>query len=251
MKFRNQWMKYGFRDQAGSDGGDGGSGATYTEQQLQEKLNAEVSGLKAKNNELIAAEKAAKQRATDAENKLNAIDWDLYNSASKQIQDEQRQQIIKAEGFEGLEKRQQQVFESQKQQIVEKYETEKGQLLDENKQLKALFISSAIKEQARQAGVVDSAVYDAMLHAERVFELKDGLVQARELIGKDNQPLTAGEWFEQMRSKAPHWFPASTGGGTTNTRSAGGKSFSEMTEQERIALLRSDPARFNQLNQTQ
>lgn len=251
MKFRNQWMKYGFRDQAGSDGGDGGGGTTYTEDQFQEKLNSEVSGLKTKNSDLIAAEKAAKQRATDAETKLNAIDWDLYNSAKQQMQDDQRKQIINAEGFEGLEKRQQQVFESQKQQIVEKYEAEKGQLADENKQLKALFISSAIKEQARQAGVVDSAVYDAMLHAERLFELKDGLVQARELIGKDNQPLTAGEWFEQMRSKAPHWFPASTGGGTTNARSAGNKSFNEMTEQERIALLRSDPARFNQLNQTQ
>ena len=251
MKFRNQWMKYGFQDQAGNDGSNGGGGMTYTEEQLQEKLNTEVSGLKTKNSDLIAAEKAAKQRAADAEKKLSEIDWDLYNSAKQQMQDDQRQQIIKAEGFEGLEKRQQQVFESQKQQIVEKYEAEKGQLVDENKQLKALFVNAEIKEQARKAGVVDSAVFDALLHAERLFELKDGLIQARELIGKDNQPLTAGEWFEQMRSKAPHWFPASTGGGATNARSVGNKSFNEMTEQERVSLLRSDPARFNQLNQTQ
>lgn len=247
MKLRNQWMKYGFRDQASSDGGDGGSGATYTEAQFQEKLNSEVSGLKTKNSDLIAAEKAAKQRATDAENKLSAIDWDLYNSAKQQMQDEQREKIIKSEGFEGLEKRQQQVFESQKQQIVDKYEAEKSQLLDENKQLKALFVNAEIKEQARKAGVVDSAVLDALLHAERVFELKDGLIQARELIGKDNQPLTAGEWFEQMRQKAPHWFPASTGGGTTNNRYGGGKSFSEMSEQERVALHHSNPTLFKQL----
>lgn len=74
-------------------------------------------------------------------------------------------------------------------------------------------IRDSITSAARKAKVVDTAVEDAIILAERVFQVEeDGSV-----VTKDNVGVTPGitpeYWLQDMQEKRPHWFGASSGGG--------------------------------------
>jgi hypothetical protein len=74
-------------------------------------------------------------------------------------------------------------------------------------------ITSAIQTAARKAGVVDTAIDDAVILAERVFDVDD----AGNVTVKDNVGYTPGVdptvWFSELQPRRPHWWGGSTGGG--------------------------------------
>jgi len=71
---------------------------------------------------------------------------------------------------------------------------------------------------ASKAGVRASAVEDVLLRGRQTFRLVDGKAAAfegdRPSYGKSGEPLDVHEWLAGMADKAPHWFEASTGGGS-------------------------------------
>lgn len=74
-----------------------------------------------------------------------------------------------------------------------------------------------ISDEVRRAGVsskvIDSALEDALILAERVFEVgDDGKVVTKDNIGV-TPGIDAAVWFQEMQTKRPHWWPASQGGG--------------------------------------
>lgn len=83
-------------------------------------------------------------------------------------------------------------------------------------------IHDAVRGAASKAKLRDTAVEDALLFAERVFDVDDtGSVMAR-----DNAGVTPGidpvTWLTEMVNKKPHWFAESAGGGAGgNTRGSG------------------------------
>ena len=97
---------------------------------------------------------------------------------------------------------------AEKDKLIANHEQEKRQ----NK------IADAVTKAARKAGVADSAVEDAILLAERVFEVDD----SGAVVVKDNVGVTPGidpnAWFSEMESKRPHWWGASGGGGSRGGR---------------------------------
>lgn len=83
-------------------------------------------------------------------------------------------------------------------------------------------ISDKVREAATGAKILPEAFDDALLLAERVFELtEDGRV-----VTKDNVGVTPGiepsVWFTELQSKRPHWWGPSVGGGAGGSKTPGG-----------------------------
>ena len=73
-------------------------------------------------------------------------------------------------------------------------------------------VRNTLRDAVIAAKVVPTAIDDAVLVGERMFELVDG-----KLVTKNENGLTPGlnpkEWAKDMEEKRPHWFPTSVGGG--------------------------------------
>lgn len=94
-------------------------------------------------------------------------------------------------------------------------------------------LDNHVRAACAAAGVHPSAVDDALLRASQIFSLDDdgNAVQldgdgddAQPVFGKDGKtPYSLTEWMEEMKEKAPHWFPAgASGGGAHNARDGKG-----------------------------
>lgn len=74
-------------------------------------------------------------------------------------------------------------------------------------------IHDGVRGEAAKLKVVDTAMEDVLMLAERVFELDE----KGALITRDMPGLTPGlapsVWLTEMQQKRPHWWPASKGGG--------------------------------------
>jgi hypothetical protein len=74
-------------------------------------------------------------------------------------------------------------------------------------------IHDAVGKAVRGAKVLDTAQEDAMLLAERVFEVADdGAVVTRDNVGV-TPGLAPEAWVKDMAEKRPHWWAPSQGGG--------------------------------------
>lgn len=80
-------------------------------------------------------------------------------------------------------------------------------------------IHDAVRTAASKAKLRNEAVEDALLYAERTFEVDEttGHVIARDGVGVTPgiDPVT---WLTEMTSKRPHWFQESIGGGGSGNR---------------------------------
>lgn len=103
-------------------------------------------------------------------------------------------------------------------------------------------IHDAVRQAATKAKVRDTAVEDALLYAERTFEVDE---TTGHVIAKDGVGVTPGidpvTWLSEMVNKRPHWFLESVGGGaggnrggTTITNNPFSHEHWNMTEQGRL-----------------
>ena len=112
-------------------------------------------------------------------------------------------------------------------------ERENGNLKNENAQLKASLeafegkertrtIQDHIRAAAKSSGVLDTAIEDALLLGERVFELTDD----GKAVVKDGSGFAPGlqpkDWLADLQTKRPHWWGESVGGGAGGNRGNGG-----------------------------
>jgi hypothetical protein len=82
-------------------------------------------------------------------------------------------------------------------------------------------IHDAVREAGSKAKVLDSAMEDALMLAERVFEVsEDGKVVAKEGVGV-TPGVTPDVWLSEMQQKRPHWWPASQGAGAKGSGAQG------------------------------
>lgn len=113
---------------------------------------------------------------------------------------------------------------------------------------KRRIIHDAVRTAAVKSKMLDTAMDDALMLAERVMEVdEDGNV-----LTKDKAGVTPGidvtTWLTEVQPKRPHWWPASQGGGAKGSGGGGGFSNNpwtaehwNMTEQGRI--LNENPTR--------
>ena len=83
-------------------------------------------------------------------------------------------------------------------------------------------IHDQVRRAAKAAGVLDEAVDDALMLADRTFELtEDGVA----VVKKDTsfaEGLQPKDWFADLQAKRPHWWPATAGGGAGGNRGGNG-----------------------------
>jgi ElaB/YqjD/DUF883 family membrane-anchored ribosome-binding protein len=115
-------------------------------------------------------------------------------------------------------------------------------------QLEELLIDNGIQAVAIKAGIIPTAVDDAVRYAKTIWRLKEGKPVPMKgddiLYGKEpNQPMTMDEWISERAKDRPHWFGPSSGGGATgsaqNGRAAVGGTITLSREQakDRAAYL--------------
>lgn len=143
-------------------------------------------------------------------------------------------------------------LEREKQTLTEKVNELTGTVGKYEKRETMRSIGDTVRGAAVKAKVVDSAIEDINLLAERVFEIDEtGRVTAKEGVGC-TPGITPEVWLTEMQDKRPHWWGPSTGGGARgNAGGCGGgvNPFTaanwNMTEQGRIYT--ENPARAEQL----
>lgn len=100
-------------------------------------------------------------------------------------------------------------LDTEKKKTAEK-EAEVGTLQNSIKRDK---MRSAIRDAAIAAKVLPTAIDDAVLVGEQMFEL----TEAGKLVTKNDAGVTPGldpkEWAKDMMDKRPHWWPTTQGGG--------------------------------------
>ena len=115
-------------------------------------------------------------------------------------------------------------------------------------------ITDSVRSAATGSKIHSTAMEDALMLAERVFEVaEDGTV-----LTKDNVGVTPGidpvVWFTEMQDKRAHWWPTATGGGAGGGSGPGaggaadnpfGPKAWNLTEQG--AMVRTDPERADRM----
>lgn len=106
----------------------------------------------------------------------------------------------------------------------------------------------------KQQGFQQTAIEDALMHAERMFEVnEDGKVVTRDEVGV-TPGIDAVVWLTEMQVKRPHWWGTTTGGGSRGNNGSQGSTSGNnpftrehwnMTEQGK--LIRTNRARAEQL----
>jgi hypothetical protein len=113
-------------------------------------------------------------------------------------------------------------LERQIKELTTKAET----AIAENTQLKDTITKGKIKDAvvaaATKLKVINEAIEDVQLYAERVFEINaDGKIVTRDNVGCI-PGLEPENWLGDMKEKRPHWWPTSNGGGAGGGNNPGG-----------------------------
>ena len=105
-----------------------------------------------------------------------------------------------------------------KQQLGEKDKVIEGYVTKERTRT----IHDSVREAiGKQQGFQPTAVEDALMHAERMFEVnEDGKVVTRDEVGV-TPGIDAVVWLTEMQNKRPHWWGTTSGGGSRGNNGSG------------------------------
>lgn len=212
-------------------GGGGGEKDTYTKEELaaevtkqvQARLEAETSGLKTKNKELLEKNSSLSALAK----KLEGIDVDgLIDFKSKIDNDEILKLASEGKHSEAIEKATEKLRVTHGAEVTSLNEkltsmtTERDNL---KTNLSRLLVDGAATNAFIGEKGSETAIEDIVLRARNTFTVDEsGDVIARDKDGKIIQgaegPLTVKEWIVGLKKTAPHLFPESSGGGAQGGR---------------------------------
>ncbi|MBK7822997.1 MAG: hypothetical protein IPJ61_18610 [Tessaracoccus sp.] len=228
-------------DDAGGGGGGGGGGGDDVQAKIDAAVAAAVTGLKAKNGELLG--KVREQ--ADSLKRFDGIDPDAVRNILKRFSDDEEAALIaKGEVDKVLEKRTERMQADFNKKLAEA-ESRAEANAKRSKTFEARVLDAAILKSATKVGIHEHAVEDALFRGRSMFVLDDdgNAVQLGEdgkpVLGKDGKsPFTPEEWLEGMKEKAPHWFPASgSGGGAGGSGSGGHQSAQELMKLSPVERL--------------
>jgi hypothetical protein len=212
------------------------------------KTQADIDRLSSSLEKERAAHKETKElfspwRDMNHEEIMSKLDRmpELEAAASGKLNEAEIEEIV-AKRVEGTIKSKTSPLERQ----IETFQKERETLLAENESFKAQnkrrTIHDAVRASLTEAKVLSTAHEDALMLAERVFEISDD----GKVITRDQVNVTPGVapevWLTEMQDKRPHWWPETRGGGAPGGKGGGGlktnpwsKDNWNVTEQHRIA----------------
>ncbi|PYZ59964.1 hypothetical protein [Providencia rettgeri] len=213
MLFMNIERKY-YSQAGGEDKGGGAGGALKITPEIQTLIDQQVSGLKAKNTELLGKIK----EQGDNLKRFDGIDPDTVKGMLKRFENDEEAKLI-ADGKidEVINKRTERMRGDTDKQLKEaNARVEKAEAFA-NK-FRARVLGDEIRSAAGKAGALSSAQEDLILRAKGIFQINDeGQAVAVDedgnpIMGKDGRTqLSPIEWIESLKESAPHLFPAASG----------------------------------------
>lgn len=189
---------------------------------LDKKIEEAVSGLKAKNEELLGEKKSIQERLaqfkdiTDPEKALEALTFIQENEDAQLIKDgkidellEKRTSQMRIDHQTALDTLQEQLDAATNEGSVYKLQYEQKMIGDQ------------LQDAAIKAGVRPEAIPDVMLRGRELYSLAtDNTIEARDAKGnlvknEDGNVLTTSVWLEGLKKTSPHYWPSSEGSGAS------------------------------------
>lgn len=239
----------------GEDGG--GSDAITPEVQalIDAQVAQQVAGLRAKNGELIAANKEIKAKFQGLSEQLEGFDIEAVKGLlSKASTDEDTRLLAEGKAEELVTRRTERLRAEYEKKL--QAEAERANAAEKlSATLREQTVAAAIRDAANKAGALPEASDDFVFRSRGMFSFnEDGEVVALDkdgqvIFGKDGAtPMRPSEWADSLRDSAPHLFPRATGAGAMgNPGGKATKSFHDMTEAEHRELYLSNPDKFKQM----
>ena len=248
MKFRNMVFKYGYQQEAGSDGGDGGSGSnpppenkTFTQADVDKLVAEQVAGLKNKNSELIGEQKKLKDQLKE----FDGMDVKAIRAMMQKFADQEEAKLITEGKIDEVLAKRAERMKADHDKTVSALQGEMETLKTRAAKFADRALSAAVREVGAELNIHKSAYDDAMLRAKSSFDIDDdgNAVAKDSVLGKDGKPLTLKEWFVGMKETAPHWFMTASGAGSTSGNASGGKTiardaFEQLSPSERAQKMK-------------
>ena len=113
--------------------------------------------------------------------------------------------------------------ERENKQLKERVDAQEGQITEFKREKTTRSIHDALRSELTTAKVLPEAFDDALMLAERIFEVRedDGAVVVRDNVGF-TPGIGVKDFISDIREKRPHWWGASAGGGANPGGSGGG-----------------------------
>lgn len=220
----------------GEGGGDTG-GITLDTPGVRELLDSAVSAavgpLKANRDEILNESKTYKSKLSELEKTWGGYDpAQVKNLMDRMSNDEETKLIAEGKIDEVISKRTGALkgdYEARLEAATGKIGEYESGIKDRDSRIANLTVGGEISKAAAVLGVHPTAIGDAQIRAMQVFKLNDKFepeprdANGTLLLGKNGKdPLSVAEWLEGMRKDAPHWFPGSSGTGSTGGGGGGG-----------------------------
>lgn len=217
---------FGKKYRAEADGnGDGGGGGPAITPEVQaiidERVNSAVTGLKAKNGELLGKLKDA----TTNLQRFDGIDPDAVRTILAKFADDEEAGLIKSGKIDEVLNKRTERMQAENQKALkaeqEKYERAESKA----SKLAARTLSAAIKDAGIKSGAYPEALDDIVLRGQNLWRLNDdgepvAMNGDEVVLGKDGKtPLTPLEWAESLRESAPHLWPKAQGSNAPGSNS--------------------------------
>lgn len=142
---------------------------------------------------------------------------ELKTRADGKIDDEKINQIVESRIKTKLAP-----VERERTLLADKLKVSEGQVETFQTKEKQRTIGDKVREAAVAASLAPTAIEDALILAERMFDItEDGRIVTRDNVGV-TPGVEADVWFTEMKPKREHWWPPSEGGGARGGRGNGG-----------------------------
>lgn len=212
--------------EGGEGGGGEGGAATFTEEQLQAKIDEAIGGLKNKNKELLGTVSQAKDQLKAWEGLDPA---NVKNMLERLEKDEELKLMAEGKHDEAFQKRLEKITASHTSEVegvTSERDTYKTELEKAQNQIRDLVIDQQVLSSFMSEKGLESAAPDVVLRAKATFKIEDGTPIARndknEIIRGKDGAITIQEWIQSLKDTAPHLFPGSSGAGASGGQGGGG-----------------------------
>jgi len=200
---------------------------------IEQAVKEATSGLAANKDEILKEKKDLQTKLDEVSKQWEGLDPEAVRNIMQRMENDEETKLL-AEGKtdEVIERRTSKLktdYEKRLEQAQGQIQERDQKLEQAQTQVKQLKVEGSLRQAASELGLVPSAVEDALTRAMGVFTIdnKGNLVAQDEdgstVYGKDGKnPMTPAEWLADMKEKAPHWFPAPSGGGAGGGNGRGG-----------------------------
>lgn len=204
-------------------------------------------GLKSALEKERAAARDAAKMLKDFQKKYEGIDPDKVKGLLSKLENDEEAKLLADGKIDEVVNRriEKQRADLEKQVKDALIRAEQAELRAKNFEQRVL--DNAIRFAASKAGLHPHAIEDALFRARTMFKLNengDAVMYDGDEVkpGKDGKsPYSPSEWLDEMKEKAPHWYPAmnSGGGGGGNDGTSGSKvDLSKLPPRERLQKAR-------------